>query len=103
MSDKPETGHIGAWGTPDYGLTEWLSRLLGNQGLTSQGGSNLTGATTDTNLIKTDESGGYIPTGSAWQEQRETTLPSDPTQTTTTSSPSGGSTLSNAVPDQGSD
>lgn len=35
--------HIGAWGTPDFGVTEWVSDKLG-KGRTSSGGSNLIGA-----------------------------------------------------------
>jgi hypothetical protein len=42
--------HIGAWGTPDIGLTEYLSNAFG-QGRTAQGGSNLTGNINDTTLV----------------------------------------------------
>lgn len=34
--------HIGAWGTPDFGITEWISDKLGRQ-RTAQGGSNIFG------------------------------------------------------------
>lgn len=41
---------IGSWGTPELGLTEKLSNLFG-QGRTSQGGSNLFGSSSATDLL----------------------------------------------------
>lgn len=37
--------HQGSWGTPDFGITEWIGDKFGS-GRTSQGGSNILGAST---------------------------------------------------------
>jgi len=78
--------HKGSWGTPDFGLTEWVSSLFGNTGRTAQGGSNMKGSTQDTAIIKTPESGGYIPTGSGWSAPQTRTPSTTPTSSTPTGS-----------------
>lgn len=49
--------HTGAWGTPDFGLTERLSNYFG-QGRTSSGGSNMLGDQSQTTLVPAGTSGG---------------------------------------------
>lgn len=55
--------HSGSWGTPDFGLTEYLSNYF-NQGRTAQGGSNLQGDQSQT-VLAPATSGQYTPLGSA--------------------------------------
>ena len=54
---------IGAWGTPEFGITEKLSSLFG-QGRTAQGGSNLFGNQSQTTLVPAS-SGQFTQPGSA--------------------------------------
>ena len=45
---QQETVHTGSWGLPDFGMTELVGKVLGAES-TSQGGSNLTNASTPNN------------------------------------------------------
>lgn len=66
MVSLSEIGHIGAWGTPELGITETISNMFG-QGRTAEGGSNLISdpnipESQQTPLAPTGDGGFYNPT-----------------------------------------
>lgn len=77
--------HTGAWGTPEYGATERLAQLLGSP-TTSQGGSNILGASTvgtqaQTQSTQPNQSPAYNP---------QTGQPNFQTSSTPTNQSTGG-------------
>jgi len=50
--------HIGSWGTPELGITEWIQKITGIGGTTSEGGSDLSASmgTSTVNNPKSDYS-----------------------------------------------
>lgn len=70
--------HIGSWGLPEFGLTEKISDFY-NQGRTSEGGSNILGASSSSDLVPQ-----YSDTG-----ETTGTFQQIPTYTPTTTDTSG--------------
>ena len=59
--------HIGSWGLPEFGVTEWLGREIAKLGggyapLTAQGGSSLVGPASEIQLAQNPYTGEVYPT-----------------------------------------